>query len=91
MGLGEEIQKEVRMMKIKVKLFATLRKYAPQAPAGEQELEVAEGATASQVLEQLKIPQAQVALVFVNSTHQKMDRPLADGDELGIFPPIAGG
>lgn len=79
------------MMKIRVRVFATLRKYTPEASAGEQELDVAEGATVGQVLEQLKIPQAQVALVFVNSTHQKMDRPLADGDELGIFPPIAGG
>ena len=85
------MQKEVRMGKIKVKLFATLRKYAPQASASEQELEVAQGTTASQVLEQLKIPQAQVAFVFVNSTHQKMDKALADGDKLGVFPPIAGG
>ncbi len=78
-------------MKIKVKVFATLRKYAPDASSGEQELELTEAATVGQVLDELKIPQEEVAFVFVNSVQQKMDKPLAQGDELGIFPPIAGG
>ncbi len=42
-------------------------------------------------LEELKIPEREVAFVFVNSTRQKLDEPLAEGDELGVFPPIAGG
>ena len=78
-------------MKIKVKVFATLRKYAADESSGEQELELAEGATVGQVLGELKIPQAEVAFVFVNSVRQKLDEPLAEGDELGVFPPIAGG
>ena len=78
-------------MKIKVKVFATLRKYAADESSGEQELELAEGATVGQVLGELKIPQAEVAFVFVNSVRQKLDEALAEGDELGIFPPIAGG
>ena len=78
-------------MKIKVKVFATLRKYAPDASSGKQELELTEGVTVGQVLDELKIPQEEVAFVFVNSVQQKMDKALAQGDELGIFPPIAGG
>ena len=78
-------------MKIKVKVFATLRKYAPDASSGEQELELTDGATVGQVLDELKIPQAEVAFVFVNSVRQKLDEALAEGDELGVFPPIAGG
>ena len=78
-------------MKIKVKVFATLRKYAVDESSGEQEVELAEGATVGQVLGELKIPQAEVAFVFVNSVRQKLDEPLAEGDELGVFPPIAGG
>ncbi len=78
-------------MKIKVKVFATLRKYASEESSGQQELELAEGATVGQVLGELKIPQAEVAFVFVNSVRQKLDEPLTEGDELGVFPPIAGG
>jgi molybdopterin converting factor small subunit len=78
-------------MKIKVKVFATLRKYAPDESSGQQELELAEGATVGKALAELKIPEREVAFVFVNSTRQEMDWPLAEGDELGVFPPIAGG
>ncbi len=78
-------------MKIKVKVFATLRKYVPDESSGEQELELAEGATVGDALTELKIPQAEVAFVFVNSVRQKLDEPLTEGDELGVFPPIAGG
>ncbi len=78
-------------MKIKVKVFATLRKYAADESSGEQELELAEGATVGEALAELKIPEEEVAFVFVNSTRKKLDEVLAEGDELGVFPPIAGG
>ncbi len=76
-------------MKIKVKVFATLRKYL--ADKSSAELELDEGATVGDALAKLKIPEAEVAFVFVNSTLRKLDEPLADGEELGVFPPIAGG
>ncbi|MCK4851289.1 MAG: MoaD/ThiS family protein [Phycisphaerae bacterium] len=78
-------------MKIKVKVFATLRKYVADESSGQQELELAEGATVGDALTELKIPEREVAFVFVNSTQKKLDEPLAEGDELGVFPPIAGG
>ena len=78
-------------MKVQVKLFATLRKYAPEDSVHKSGLELAQGTTIRQVLEQLAVPEPEVAFVFVNSRRQKLDEPLADGDELGIFPPIAGG
>ena len=78
-------------MKIKVKVFATLRKYIPDESSGQQEVELAEGATVGDALAKLKIPESEVAFVFVNSTRQKLDEPLTAGDELGVFPPIAGG
>ena len=74
-----------------MKVFATLRKYAADESSGEQELELAEGAMVGEALAKLKIPEREEAFVFVNSTHRKLDEPLADGDELGVFPPIAGG
>ena len=78
-------------MKVNVRLFATLRKYLPGQSNQQLPLELSEGTTIRQVLEQLGVPEPQVAFVFVNSKRQKLDEPLSDGDELGIFPPIAGG
>jgi len=78
-------------MKVNVKLFATLRKYAPHDSANQQSLELADGTTIRQVLSQLAVPEPEIAFVFVNSKRQKLDEPLSDGDELGVFPPIAGG
>ncbi len=76
-------------MKINVKVYATLRKYV--GDKSSTELELADGTTVGQVLAKLKIPQDQVAFVFVNSVHKKLDHALAEGDNLGVFPPIAGG
>ncbi len=78
-------------MKVQVKVFATLRKYVADESSGEQDLELAEGATVGDALRELKIPEREVAFVFVNSTRKKLDEPLTEGDELGVFPPIAGG
>ena len=78
-------------MKVNVKLFATLRKYLPSQSNQQLSLELSDGATVRQVLEQLGVPEPQVAFAFINSKRQKLDESLSDGDELGIFPPIAGG
>jgi sulfur carrier protein len=74
-------------MKVRVKLFATLRN-------GRFEEEVREyGADTSvdQVLEDLNIRQTELKIVFVNNRRVLLDYTLADGDVLGIFPPIGGG
>ena len=78
-------------MEIHVKLFATLRKYLPDESNQKLPLELPDGATIRQVLQQLSVPEPEVAFVFVNSKHRKLDQPLSPGDELGIFPPMAGG
>ena len=84
-----EQKRETELMKIKVKVYATLRKYI--GDKSSTELEVDEGTTVGQVLAELKIPEDQVAFVFVNSVHKELDYALAQGDDLGVFPPIAGG
>ena len=78
-------------MKVRVKLFATLRKYGSDKVAQNDGLELAEGATIRQALAELGVPEPSVAFVFVNSRQRKLDESLADGDELGVFPAIAGG
>lgn len=80
------------MNTIHVKLFATLRRLRPGLGLGESfPVELPPGATLGDLIEQLDLPEAEVKIVFVNGIIREPDHVLADGDELGIFPPIGGG
>lgn len=80
-------------MKVRVRLFASL---AQAAGFREREMEVPEGSTAGDLLVQLKrgpliaLTGARV-LHAVNRQHCDASQPLADGDEVGLFPPVSGG
>ena len=83
-------------MRIKLKLFAMLSDRLP--PGSEDhtmDLEVPDGVTAEQVVEQLEIPPELASLSLVDGVHlnrrQFAQRPLQEGETLAIFPPIAGG
>ena len=79
-------------MTITVKLFASLGKYLPPGSQGRTAtLTVADGATVGSVLAALGVPQAAAHLIMVNGAHRTWDTPLADGDTLTVFPPVAGG
>lgn len=79
------------MMRIHVKCFATLSKYQPAPP----ELELPEGATIADVLAALGLSKGdgskQVRLIFCNNAHVGLERPLQDGDKVGLFPAVGGG
>ncbi len=80
-------------MRVRVKLMANLRsKLPPGSKGGIAELELPNGGTVTSVLDQLGIPPGHIHLVMING-EQELDstRALADGDELVIFPPVAGG
>ena len=74
-------------MKVKVKLFAFLRQFGPD----EQTVELPEGTAIDDVVRSLKLPGTIRLLRIVNGEHQPSDHVLKDGDELALFPPIAGG
>ena len=79
-------------MRVCVKLFATLSRYfAGVMPGTPVEVEVADGATLADLADQLKVPQDEVRMVFVNGRIQPLDYELRPGDEVGIFPPVGGG
>jgi molybdopterin converting factor small subunit len=80
-------------MVIRVKLMAALRgKLPPGAKGGTATLEVDPGTTVAAALDRLGVPSAHVHLVMVNGEMETdRQRPLADGDELVVFPPVAGG
>lgn len=80
------------MIAVQVKLFATLRRYHPGLKIGQVlTVELPDGAPVARLLQELGLPAEEVRMVFVNGIVRERDHPLADGDELGLFPPVGGG
>ncbi|MDW7981552.1 MAG: molybdopterin converting factor subunit 1 [Thermomicrobium sp.] len=81
-------------MRVTVRYFAIVRELLGSA---EEEHELAEGTTVGQLLEQLIAREPVLArlhrslLVMVNRRYARPDRPLADGDEVALIPPVSGG
>jgi len=80
-------------MRVHVKLMAALRtKLPPDAKGGTALVALETGASVAAALEKLGIGNTAVHLVMVNGQMEiSRDRPLAEGDELVVFPPVAGG
>lgn len=83
-------------MKITVKLFASLADYLPpESRRNELAMEVAESDPIDAVLNCFGLPQKCVHLVLVNGVYvppaERNSRRLAEGDQLAVWPPIAGG
>lgn len=69
-----------------------MRRYQPDLGHGESlQVELAEGSRIADLLERLGVPKNETKQVFVNGRIQLSDYVLKDGEEVGIFPPIAGG
>jgi len=84
-------------MKVTLKLYASLSDYLPE-PARRRnamELELASGTTVAQVIEHQNLPAKQCHLVLIDGIYvppaARAARPLAEGETLAIWPPIAGG
>jgi molybdopterin converting factor small subunit len=77
---------------VKVLVFAS---YADALGKGEFSLGLPPGATVGDCVAEVqrqaggKVPPA--PLVAVNQAYATPDQPLADGDEVAVFPPVAGG
>ena len=73
-----------------MRLFAGLRE---MAGAGRRELELADGAAVKDVWAALGLPggEPEGLLYAVNREYAPAGRTLADGDEVGLIPPVSGG
>lgn len=80
-------------MRLKVKLFASLTRFAPggQSAGMAFEMNVPEGASLAEVAELLRLPPEELKIAFVNARAQPFDWQLQNGDEIGFFPPVGGG
>jgi molybdopterin synthase sulfur carrier subunit len=89
---GKDTSLQPVMITVHVKLFATLREYRPGLGIGEAfPVELPEGATVGDLVRHLGLPEKEIKIVFVNALVRELDHVLADGDELGMFPPVGGG
>jgi sulfur carrier protein ThiS len=88
-------------VEITVKLFATLGDYLPREVNGKAPkynqlpLEVEEATTVQAVIDQFRVPGPMAHLVLVNGVFiprsARSAHRLHPGDELAVWPPIAGG
>ena len=80
------------MISVAVRLYASLREYGPSLPVGAPWLvEVKDGTSLEELIKGLGLPISTIKLAFVNGRNQALDTELRAGDEIGLFPPIAGG
>jgi molybdopterin converting factor small subunit len=79
-------------MQVKVKLFATLRDYLPKDSDGKSCMVAAdEQTTIEQIISKLNIPGDIPKIILVNGRNGSLTQTIKPGDELSIFPPVAGG
>ena len=80
-------------MQVRIRLMGVLRsKLPPGSQGGMARLELETAATIAALLNQLGISAGHVHLIQVNGVPETdRERRLSEGDELVIFPPVAGG
>ena len=84
--------REVAGMQVKVKLFATLRDYLPKESDGKScMVTVDENTTIEQIIAQLNIPGDIPKIILINGRNGSLSQTVKPGDEVSIFPPVAGG
>ncbi len=80
------------MIKVVCRLYAALRKYAPDYGLGEaMELELPDETTLAELYELLKVPPDEVKRTFVSGISKGPSHALSNGDRVALFPPIGGG
>ena len=70
-------------MKVEVKLYASLTSRMPEITRGKPySMEVREGTTIQNLLEELKVPRERIKLVFLNGVYSEGNEVLKEGDSI---------
>ena len=77
-------------MKVKVKCFATLAEADACDYKDSIEYEVSEGDTVDNLVDRLDLAREDIKIVFRNNKVVDFNTPLAEGDQLGFAPAVAG-
>jgi sulfur carrier protein ThiS len=78
-------------MRVEVRLYATLRRYAPSSAGWVLAIELPEGSTAADAIRKAGVDANEVHVLIINGVSARADQVLAAGDRLGLFPSIGGG
>ena len=82
-------------MTLTFKLYASLSEYLPPGSNDQQiKVDVAEDTTPVMLLEKYGVPLTEVHLVLVNGVFvppSERNKPLVGGDQLAVWPAVAGG
>jgi len=80
-------------VRVEVRLFATLARFAPTKCAGASfDVDLPEAASIDNLLRHLGILSTEVHLAMVDGRIVRdRNAPLADGARVGLFPPVGGG
>jgi molybdopterin converting factor small subunit len=84
-------------VKVQVRLFAGLRDKLPDAVRGRADLDLPDDTSLQALLDRLEIHEKQAQMVLVNGVQTSRDPSerealgLLEGDDIAIFPPLAGG
>ena len=80
------------MITVKVRAYATLRRYIPGVAVGESTpVDLPDGATVETLLNRLGIPLSELRVCFAGDLYREADYALKDGESVALFPPIGGG
>ncbi len=79
-------------MKVRVRLFGTLRRYVSDYdPEHGHEIEIPDGAKVEDLIAHLEISESNAPVVTVNSRISKIDDELIDGSEVNLIQLVFGG
>ncbi|RJX35389.1 MAG: MoaD/ThiS family protein [Desulfarculus sp.] len=78
-------------MAVKVEIFSSLRQYVAAYDPARGLAWPGAGRSVAQLAAELGIPAGEVKLAMVNRAPAPLERRLADGDLVGLFPLVDGG
>ncbi|WP_021167664.1 ThiS family protein [Sporomusa ovata DSM 2662] len=78
-------------MVLEVRLYATLRRYAPSSPNGVIMVDIPEGMTVLDLVKKIEIDPTEIHLIMINGIGCELEKLLTNGDRVALFPPVGGG
>ncbi|MFO8192722.1 MAG: MoaD/ThiS family protein [Bacillota bacterium] len=79
-------------MKVTVRLYATLAGYNPEGTGNQPfTVDLPEGSAVNDLVNHLGVEVGAVKHVFIGHKRRSFDYRLSDGEEVALFPAIAGG
>lgn len=80
------------MIEVQVRLYATLRRFHPEQKLGEGiNARVPAGTNIGELIAAIGLPPDTVRQVFSRGRSVEEDHILEDGEDVALFPPVAGG